>query len=74
MVFAYRKQPADPEVKPWVFRTYDASYTTTITWYFDPGKAGTTPIWQVARATSAAPTLVDLLLTYYTHLISTQVF
>lgn len=59
MVFAFKKNPEN-EYFPYIFRSYDHLPQKV----FNPqelnaGKAHTGPIWEVARATAAAPTYFD---------------
>jgi hypothetical protein len=59
MCLAFRKNPGE-EKSPYVFRTYDHHPLKEFNPYeLNPGKAHTVPIWQVARATAAAPTYFD---------------
>lgn len=60
MVIAFQKQRLSGIEKPYLFRTYDNLHKSEDAelqkWDRNPAQAHDIPIWQVARATAAAPT------------------
>lgn len=60
MVIAFQEQRLSGISRPYLFRSYDNLYKSedaeSQKWVRNPAQAHDIPIWQVARATSAAPT------------------